>query len=323
MGIIGRRLGAVGVCAVIASMIGCGGPGATDDESVRSALFRPTPGSCAQEDLTVVAATASGEENNHFHASFAVDGNVNTRWSSGRASSAWLVLDFGKRVMIGGLVITWERAFSPSFWVQASDNAVNWATIEVTGATQAGEQSLPGLFTTARYLRILSRQPSSFGNVSIKEVAVFGDPNVGCLGVPASCGAPVFLQASRAQASSTEFSYTPAAAAVDGVYSTRWSSQFTDNQWLAVDLGGVARIDWVTISWEHAFGKSYALQTGTSLTGPWTTVTTINDGQFGTVLHDVGATARYLRLLGIKRATQYGYSLWQLDIIGSRATSCP
>jgi hypothetical protein len=322
MGIMGKRVAAWGVCVVIAA-IGCGGPDAPDVEAERGALFRPVPGSCASDDLTVVAATASGVENDHFRAGLAVDGNVNTRWSSGPAASAWLALDLGKRVMIRGLVIDWERAFSPSFWVQASDDAVNWATIEVAGARQAGEQSLPGLDTRARYLRILSRSPSTFGNVSIWEVTVFGDPNVACLGVPARCGATVLLPASRAQASSTEFSYTPAAAAVDGVYSTRWSSPYTDNEWLAIDLGGTARIDWVTINWEHAFARRYALQTGASLTGPWTTVTTVDDGQFGSVLNDVGATSRYLRLLGLARATQYGYSTWEVEVYGSRATTCP
>ncbi len=85
------------------------------------------------------------------------------------------------------------------------------------------------------------------------------------------------------QASSTQFSYTPAAAAVDGVYSTRWSGNFTDNEWLALDLGSVARIDNVRITWEHAFAKRYALQTADSFSGPWTTAAAIDDGAFGTL----------------------------------------
>jgi hypothetical protein len=312
----------LGGAIVVGALVGCG-PGSSTDEGARGALFRQLPGDCAEVQLPVASARASAEEANHFHASFAIDGNEATRWSSGRASTAWLILDLGKREMIRSLSIDWERAFSPSFWVQASDDAVSWATLDIDAATQPGEQGIPALDATARYLRILSQRPSSFGNVSIFEAQVFGDPSVACLGVPASCAGPVLLPAVRAQASSTQFGYTPASAAVDGVYSTRWSSNFTDDEWLAIDLGGVARIDDVRITWEHAYARRYAIQTGDSLMGPWTTATTVNDGQFGTTLVDVGASARYLRMLGIQRATQYGYSIWELDVYGSRQTSCP
>lgn len=307
---------------MVGALVGCG-PGSSTGEGARSPLFRQLPGDCEEVPLPVAGARASAEENDHFHASFAIDGDEGTRWSSGRASTAWLVLDLGRREMIRSLSIDWERAFSPSFWVQASDDAVSWATLEITGATQAGEQDIPALDATARYLRILSQRPSTFGNVSIFEVRVFGDPSVACLGVPVSCAGPVLLQAARAQASSTQLGYTPPGAAVDGVYSTRWSSNFTDDEWLAVDLGGVARIDEVRITWEHAFAKRFALQTGPSFSGPWTTAVEVDDGQFGTTLTDVGASARYLRMLGIQRATQYGYSIWELDVYGSRQTTCP
>ena len=308
---------------LVLSLVGCGGPSSSSDPAESAALFRQVTGTCGDDTLPVASARASGEENNHFHASFAIDGDEGTRWSSGPAATAWIILDLGKREMIRGLLIDWERAYSPTFWVQASDDAVNWATLELTGATQAGEQLLQGLDATARYLRILSQRPSSFGNVSISEVVVLGDPNVACLTVPTGCAGPVLLGVSRAQASSTQFSYTPAAAAVDGVYSTRWSSNFTDDEWLALDLGGVARLDDVVVTWEHAFAKTYAFQTASSFGGPWTTVATVTDGQFGTTLTDLGVSARYLRLLGIKRATAYGYSVWELDVIGSRATTCP
>ena len=45
--------------------------------------------------------------------------------------------------------------------------------------------------------------------------------------------------------------------AVDGVLTTRWSSAFTDNQWLEVDLGSPMTINKVVIYWEAAYGKVY------------------------------------------------------------------
>ena len=47
---------------------------------------------------------------------------------------------------------------------------------------------------------------------------------------------------SEATASSVETSSTPASAAVDGDLTTRWSSAFSDPQWLQLDLGANADI---------------------------------------------------------------------------------
>ncbi|MGH8922389.1 MAG: discoidin domain-containing protein, partial [Actinomycetes bacterium] len=49
-------------------------------------------------------------------------------------------------------------------------------------------------------------------------------------------------QGKAVTASSVENSGTPASAAVDGNTGTRWSSQFSDPQWIRVDLGGSATI---------------------------------------------------------------------------------
>ncbi|GAA2333981.1 discoidin domain-containing protein [Dactylosporangium salmoneum] len=43
--------------------------------------------------------------------------------------------------------------------------------------------------------------------------------------------------------------------AVDGDPSTRWSSSYSDNQWIQVDLGAGATFDGVTIVWETAFAS--------------------------------------------------------------------
>ena len=61
--------------------------------------------------------------------------------------------------------------------------------------------------------------------------------------------------------------------AVDGLTDTRWSSEFSDPQWLAIDLGTPTRISRVVLDWEMAFGQSYAIQV--SLDGStWTDVYT-------------------------------------------------
>src|SRR5689334_2541303 len=53
--------------------------------------------------------------------------------------------------------------------------------------------------------------------------------------------------------SSTETATFPCTAAVDGnAAATRWSSAFSDPQWIYVDLGATTAIGSVTLRWEAA-----------------------------------------------------------------------
>ena len=281
--------------------------------------------SCAEQPLAIAAATASSEQNaGHFSAASAIDFRSDTRWSSEPTQSApqWLRLDFGQRKFVSSLSITWQTAFSPSYDIQASDDGVNWAVLRKVTNTQAGAQTVSGLDATARYIRIFARSLSPFGNVSIIELTAFGDNSAACGGTAATCGQTTRLAPALAQATSTQFSYTPAAAAVDGVYSSRWSSAASDDQALALDLGSVARIDSVRITWEAAYAAKYAIETAPSLSGPWTVAVQNNAGHGGVESLNVNASARYLRLHGIQRATGYGYSVWELDVLGSKDASC-
>jgi len=281
--------------------------------------------SCAEQPLAIAGISASSEQNaGHFAAANAIDFRQDTRWSSEPTQSApqWLRLDFGQRKFVSSLSITWETAFSPSYEIQASDDAVNWAVVRKVTNDKAGVQSVTGLDLTARYVRIFARTLSGFGNVSIIELTAFGDNSAACSGSPASCGQTTRLTPALAQATSQQFSYTPASAAVDGVYSTRWSSAFSDDQALALDLGAVARIDSVRVTWETAFAAKYAIETAPALSGPWTQVARNDAGHGGVETLNVGASARFVRLHGIQRATGYGYSIWELDVLGSKDSSC-
>lgn len=115
-------------------------------------------------------------------------------------------------------------------------------------------------------------------------------------------------------ASSVEKSSTPAAYAVDGSATTRWSSQFNDNQWIYVDLGSVQNVNRVRLSWDTAYAMEYKIQVSTDATN-WTDVSY----QMGSIggKEDIlfpNTSARYVKMLGLQRATQFGYSLWELEV---------
>jgi hypothetical protein len=123
-------------------------------------------------------------------------------------------------------------------------------------------------------------------------------------------------QGRAATSSSTENVGTPASAAVDGDTATRWSSAFTDDQWLQVDLGATASISQVVINWEAAYGKDYKIQSSSD-GSTWTDLRSVTGGDGGTDTLDVSGQGRYVRLLGIHRATQWGYSAWEFQVFGT------
>ena len=102
--------------------------------------------------------------------------------------------------------------------------------------------------------------------------------------------------------------------AVDGLADTRWSSEFSDLQWLAVDLGVPTRISRVVLDWEAACAQSYTIQV--SLDGTtWTDVYATTNGKGGTEdLKFAPTSVRWVRFFGTKRATPFGYSLWEMRV---------
>jgi hypothetical protein len=103
------------------------------------------------------------------------------------------------------------------------------------------------------------------------------------------------------------------ANAIDGDPSSRWSSGFSDAQWIRVDLGRSWQISEVVLVWEHAYGTAYRVET--SLDGKtWKRVYSTTTGTGGTVKINEKAVARYVRMHGAKRVSIYGYSLLELEI---------
>jgi hypothetical protein len=101
--------------------------------------------------------------------------------------------------------------------------------------------------------------------------------------------------------------------AVDGDVTTRWSSSFHDPQWLLVDLGAPLTVGRVRLQWEQARAKDYELQVSNDGL-LWSTARKVTDADGGTDEQELGTTARFVRMLGTRRNTPYGYSLYELQI---------
>jgi len=100
----------------------------------------------------------------------------------------------------------------------------------------------------------------------------------------------------------------------DGDASTRWSSSYDDANWVQVELAEPSPVDHVTISWPGACAADYVVQTSTDGT-TWTDrerVTIATCWRTDVVQLGVTEPVRFVRMQGIDRASQWGYSIYVL-----------
>ncbi len=123
-------------------------------------------------------------------------------------------------------------------------------------------------------------------------------------------------------ASSSESSVQAPHYAVDGNGDSRWASEHSDNQWIAVDLGQVYAISRIRLNWEYAHGREYRLQVSSD-GAQWTTIHSEANSDGGIDDIHVTGQGRYVRMQGVKRATPWGYSLWELEVYGTQPAAAP
>ncbi|WP_433350358.1 discoidin domain-containing protein [Micromonospora sp. CA-111912] len=140
---------------------------------------------------------------------------------------------------------------------------------------------------------------------------------------PADAADTLLSRGRPVTASSTESVAFPASAAVDGDAGTRWSSGFTDPQWLQVDLGVSAALTRVVLRWEAAYARAFTVETSPTGTGAWTTIHTTTAGTGGTQDLAVAGAGRFVRITTTQRATGYGVSLWEFEVHGSTGPTTP
>ena len=119
-----------------------------------------------------------------------------------------------------------------------------------------------------------------------------------------------------------------AANLTDGDASTRWGSVHRDNEYAVVDLQQMCYIDHFILRWETAYASEYEIAlSDDNLT--WRTVALSSAGGVEKVNLQSKISslqsqrARYIRITGLQRATQYGTSLYELEAYGRPLTGDP
>jgi hypothetical protein len=128
------------------------------------------------------------------------------------------------------------------------------------------------------------------------------------------------LQAASIKASSVQKNEPNVGAenAVDGQPTTRWSSEFSDPQWLEIDLGSAQAVGKITIQWETAYAEAYRLEASEDGQN-WTPLYSVDDedGGFDEIRLPNPVRARYLKLTCLRRGTPYGNAIFEFKIFGT------
>jgi len=114
-------------------------------------------------------------------------------------------------------------------------------------------------------------------------------------------------------ASSTDDDSRTCLKAFDGDLGTRWSSNYTDDNWIYVDLGAQKKISKIVLFWEAAYAKGFQIQTSNDQK-TWTTQYENDQGSGGISTIPLNLNARWVKLNAYARGTSYGYSLWEIQI---------
>lgn len=105
---------------------------------------------------------------------------------------------------------------------------------------------------------------------------------------------------------------------VDGNPATRWSSVWSDPQWYQVDLGKPYDIEQVIISWETASAMNYSIQQSNDANN-WYVIRNLENMKTGAridTLRNLPGGARYIRMYGTRRTSQWGYSFYEFEAYG-------
>jgi hypothetical protein len=258
-------------------------------------------------------ATASSAESALFGAGNVTDTDPTTRWSSGFSDPQWVQVDLGKAYNLNHVSLNWEASAASSYQIQTSANGTTWTTAATRTGSTSEHQDI-AVSGSARYVRVNGTARQSQYGYSLYDLKVWSTD--GGTTTPPPPTQTLLSQGHPATASSSENGSFTAPNAVDGNAGTRWSSAFSDPQWLQVDLGATHTISQVTLNWETAAATAFQIQTSNDGTN-WTTIYSTTTGAGGNQTLTVAGSGRYVRMNGTQRTTQYGYSLWEMGVYGS------
>lgn len=173
--------------------------------------------------------TASGIQNYMYPSELAMDGNMNTRWSSPPSDPQWLKIDMEKTAEISGLIIYWEAAFGKKYNVQLSQDDKAWKTVYETSEGDGSSDEIFFEKQSARYIKIFGNERGTSWGYSILEVKTLD-----------GAAAPVVTASSN---------NTDARKILDGNNKTVWTATDGKKQDIIIDFKKTRKFGGIFIHW--------------------------------------------------------------------------
>lgn len=147
---------------------------AAEGETLRAVRFDiplPIRPAAAEASTTQSPDKEKGED---FFTKNAIDGSLNTRWSSVFGEPQWLVVDLGGVYDVDKVIISWESAYAASYKIELSEDKVNWKEAYSTEKGRGRVETITFPIAKARYIKIDCIKKSGEWGFSIWEVSVYG-----------------------------------------------------------------------------------------------------------------------------------------------------
>lgn len=109
-----------------------------------------------------------------------------------------------------------------------------------------------------------------------------------------------------------------AAKVNDGDATTRWASGYTDSEWVQLELASPSTVKQVQLDWENACALSYGIDVSVDGT-TWTRAATLDESTCASDIINLTTSepVKFVRMQGIRRASGYGYSIYEFRVHGN------
>jgi len=132
-------------------------------------IYYVTSGPSIPQNLALnKPATTSSNENASLEGKYAVDGNINTRWSSAFSDPQSITIDLGADYQVNEVKISWETARAKDYQVLISNDQSNWALLKAVTNNTTLVNQYTGLSGHGRYLRIYGTANTIFKMIFAK-----------------------------------------------------------------------------------------------------------------------------------------------------------
>lgn len=256
----------------------------------------------------------------------AVDGSLSTRYESQwGVDPQWFYIDLGKVTQITGIKIDWKGAYAKEYKIQFSNDEESWTDVYTTTSSKGGNEELD-ITGNARYVRIyMTKRALTAYGYSFNEFEVYGLDGITkrpqdygeniALGKNITASSIHVTDSMYDEEGNLNDSSVAARNAVDGNMTSKWVSNYADDQWLQVDLGVLYEIGRVMIYWANDSGKIYDIQVSED-GQQWNTVYRQLSGYSSELANiPVYVKARYVRMYGYTRVnTSNGFCINELQI---------